>query len=302
MPKPKLERHHLSSIFPEMRDEDYANLRRSIRKSGFNGSKQIVLLDGMVLDGWNRLRAALEEGISEIDIPKRLFKGGDPIDFVMQENLARRHMTAAQASAAAVKLIDAWKTAEAAEKELEKQKADKAKKKGEKPAPKTPRAKGEKTAKAAKLLGVSPRSVAAAAKVKKHNPAAFAEIEKGKKSVNQAAKETDKQLSAEQRATKQFEEACARVDKICGDGFSKVVAKKLNTKEIIKLSNLDKEEMLRVKPLVEGGWKLQQALSYKAVNLSHAHNIRQLLDRATANGGVFTLEIDDYVIEVKKAK
>jgi hypothetical protein len=289
----KLLPHKLCSIFPSMKAEDLGRLRKSIRDHGFDKTRPIVLLDGLILEGKNRYEAAHEEGMKDIEIPQREFnikKDGDPILFVMKENLARRHMTPAQCAAAGVDLVDAWKAAEAAEAELAKQKGEKAPKK----------AKGSKVHKAAKIVGASPRQVAAAAAIKKADPKKFEKIKTGESSVNKADKAAKAKKDAEAKKTDPFKDACATIDKVLGAGFSDSIKNRIAAKELIKMSGLEEEEMRRISPLIQSGWTLKKAIDFKITSLSHAHNIRQLCERADANGGNFTLEIGHHKIEVTK--
>jgi len=70
-------------------------LRESIRKGGVR--EPIVLLEGKILDGRNRYLVAEEIGID--DIPTRNFdpdKEGNPLDFVWDANVNRRHLNETQ--------------------------------------------------------------------------------------------------------------------------------------------------------------------------------------------------------------
>lgn len=83
--------HPLSAAFPAMHADEYQVLLDSIGEIGVQNP--ITLLDGMVIDGWHRYTAANEAGM---DCPSVELGDVDPKDFVMAQNKARRHITAAQ--------------------------------------------------------------------------------------------------------------------------------------------------------------------------------------------------------------
>ena len=75
-----------------MQAEEFQSLKDSIESIGVQNP--ITLLDGMVIDGWHRYSAAAELGMHcpSVEIDGDI----DPKDFVMAQNKARRHITAAQ--------------------------------------------------------------------------------------------------------------------------------------------------------------------------------------------------------------
>jgi len=93
-----MNQHPLSKAFPDMVGKDFDNLRLDIKNQGQR--QEIVVFDGMVLDGWHRYRACLDLGIE----PKvqNLGDGADPVFFVQSVNLHRRHLTKSQRAAAVV--------------------------------------------------------------------------------------------------------------------------------------------------------------------------------------------------------
>lgn len=100
-----LQRHELSAIFGDMPAPDYASLLESVRRDGFI-ENTIKLLNGQVLDGWHRYRAAQELNL----IRKLKFqewnpdpdRDGDPKVFVLARNIERRHLAASQRAQIAV--------------------------------------------------------------------------------------------------------------------------------------------------------------------------------------------------------
>jgi len=83
--------HPLSAAFPAMQADEFQALKDSIESIGVQNP--ITLLDGMVIDGWHRYSAAAELGMH---CPTVKLDDTDPRDFVMAQNKARRHITAAQ--------------------------------------------------------------------------------------------------------------------------------------------------------------------------------------------------------------
>lgn len=94
--------HPLSAAFPAMVDEDFQTLKDSIVNIGVQNP--ITLLDGMVLDGWHRYSAAAELGMACPEV--ELDPATDPRDFVLAQNKARRHVTAAQLALATTAVYD----------------------------------------------------------------------------------------------------------------------------------------------------------------------------------------------------
>ena len=92
-----LERHELSSVFGDMAEGDFENLKKSVEADGFM-DPLIRVLDGKVLDGWHRYQAALSLNL----VRKLMFmnwddeKDGGAIAFVAARNLERRHLTPSQ--------------------------------------------------------------------------------------------------------------------------------------------------------------------------------------------------------------
>lgn len=92
--------HPIADIFPLIEGEEFDQLVASIEAS--DGPREsIVVLDGMIIDGRNRARACEVLGIEPVYTP---FKGGDPVAFVVDKNLRRRHLNESQRAMVAAKL------------------------------------------------------------------------------------------------------------------------------------------------------------------------------------------------------
>jgi hypothetical protein len=83
-----------------MSEAEYEGLKEDIRLHGQNDD--VLIWDGQLLDGRNRLRACLELGIKPgwAELPKTL----DPVAWVLSHNLHRRHLTTAQRAMVATNL------------------------------------------------------------------------------------------------------------------------------------------------------------------------------------------------------
>jgi hypothetical protein len=102
MNKQEYEFHPIASVLPMLGQADLNALAADIQGNGLR--HRIVLLDGKILDGRNRYKACQIVGVQ----PEfREFNGdGDPIAFIISENLCRRHLTASQKALAVAKIAD----------------------------------------------------------------------------------------------------------------------------------------------------------------------------------------------------
>lgn len=84
--------HPHASLMPMMDDESFARLRADIAKNGVR--QPIVLYQGFVLDGRNRLKAARSLGLRLDASHFRTFSGDDNAarEFVISENMNRRQL------------------------------------------------------------------------------------------------------------------------------------------------------------------------------------------------------------------
>ena len=92
--------HPAANLFPMMSDEDIDALARSIREQGL---RQPIILteDGQLLDGRNRVAACSRAGV-----PPRheVYRGDDPVAYVMALNMDRRHLNEGQKAMLARKI------------------------------------------------------------------------------------------------------------------------------------------------------------------------------------------------------
>jgi len=270
-----LQQHPLGKLLPPMTDEEFSKLCEDIKTHGFSTEHDIVIYEEMVLDGWHRHLASLEVGIRA---SYKQFISPDmadtALDFVIQENLHRRHLSVSQRAAIAAELME--RSLDTPGEESPRGEAPSEEESGSN----DPMPERITIAKAAEIMHVSPSSVKRAKAKKKAN---ITDEEKAKA-------KTDKRQANIRTATKIIEDTL-------GEGWVK--QSKISSADTIALSGVVPEEMKRVEPFLRAGWKLSTALGHKSVSLTHAHSIRQLLDRAI-EFGKFTLDIEDWTVTVTK--
>jgi ParB-like chromosome segregation protein Spo0J len=99
--------HPAADLFPMIEGKAWEEFKEDIRKNGFLES--ITLYRGQILDGRNRYRAAIELGklnelgVAEFDDDHDF----DPFQWVLSQNLHRRHLTESQRASVAAKLVNA---------------------------------------------------------------------------------------------------------------------------------------------------------------------------------------------------
>lgn len=94
--------HPAAELFPMMSETEFQAMKEDIRVHGQNDD--VLVWNGTLLDGRNRLRACTELGIEAgwSEIPKTT----DPVAWVLSHNLHRRHLTTAQRAMVAEKLAN----------------------------------------------------------------------------------------------------------------------------------------------------------------------------------------------------
>jgi N6-adenosine-specific RNA methylase IME4 len=143
-----------------------------------------VSAGGIVLDGRHRLRAAVELGLETV--PVRVVSPGDEHEYVLLAALRRRHLTASQKAALAVEL-DLYHEA--------KTQAQSASRGNLRQARNDAPARGERSREvAAKVAGVSPRTVQDATTVHEHDSDLFARVKAGELPAHTAARKVRRRL------------------------------------------------------------------------------------------------------------
>lgn len=100
----KYEIHPFCKLIPEMQPEDYVELREDIRAHGLN--KPIILWQNRwIVDGRHRDRACTETGVTKRYVACTAATESDLLDYIISENVKRRHLTPSQRAAIAADLV-----------------------------------------------------------------------------------------------------------------------------------------------------------------------------------------------------
>jgi hypothetical protein len=175
--------HPIAEAFPRMSDAEYAELKASIKERGVEVPAWTY--QGKLIDGLNRYRACEDLGI---ELPTREWEGkGSLVDFVMSQNVHRRHLTSSQRATLAVDVMPFLKQ-EAEERQKCGKSAD-GKRGGRRKknlpqivgegSGKPDKHQGEAAVRAAQLAGTNPEYVRKAQQVKEKDPELFDKVRAG---------------------------------------------------------------------------------------------------------------------------
>jgi N6-adenosine-specific RNA methylase IME4 len=144
--------------------------------------------DGVILDGHERHRAATWLGLETV--PVVVVAPADPVEYMLQAALGRRHLSASQRAALAIELASYQQLRDEAEqRRLANLRQNQA---GTEVAGLPPRGKTREIA--AEQAGVSPRTIQDAATVREHDAELFEDIKAGKIAADQAARRVRRRL------------------------------------------------------------------------------------------------------------
>jgi hypothetical protein len=177
--------HELANIFPLLEGKQLQELANDIKVNGLR--ELIVLFEGKILDGRNRYNGLKLAGLDPLEHKClqycREFKqyDGDPVAFVISQNIHRRHLTDDQRAQIAAELYEKLpKRKEGGDKKSLSAIAD---------SDKQPPSADDQKQKVATQLKVSTTKVERAAAIKNKDPQKAAEIKAGTKTMVQAEKE-----------------------------------------------------------------------------------------------------------------
>lgn len=185
MSRQEYEFHPYASVVPMLGQAELNALAADIQGNGLR--HKIVLLDGKILDGRNRYRACALVGVK----PEfEEFNGnGDPIAFIVSENLCRRHLTQSQKALAVAKIADLPRGNPSLKSSKTPTNSNSA------------QMRNKTVAEVAKEVEVSPRTVEQAKQVLREAPKETVEkVERGEKSVASAVKEIKAEKAKEEAA------------------------------------------------------------------------------------------------------
>jgi ParB-like chromosome segregation protein Spo0J len=290
--------HPLAKLIPPMTTEEFRELADDIGKYGLN--EPIVLFEDKILDGLHRAKSCAKSGVPPryiefADLAPAIREAG-PLRFVITKNLKRRHLTTSQKSAVAAKLVEQMALAEKNGAGISRSNERKIAGKRGRPAE-----GGEKTVVVAAALGVSPASVKRARKVLKESPKQFEKIAAGKLTVGKAAKDE----SASEKKKAALVAAYARVEKVCGKVLGNAARNKARlktAKDLLAFVEQSDADMKQQAGLIEIGWPLKKARSYKAKNLTMNHTLADFANKAATSGFNLTVEIDGWRFTVARSK
>jgi hypothetical protein len=170
--------HPAASLFPWPTESVYRQLRDDIAAHGLR--QEIVKLADAILDGRTRYIACVELGVEPVY--KEWDGMGEPLDFVVSENLHRRHLNDDQRAAIAAGLQQAL----AAQSKQKRAAKAAAKRHGTISSEAGGAPKQRARAQAAKALNVSEKKVRKAEEVCKSSPKLLDEVKSGKITLNKA--------------------------------------------------------------------------------------------------------------------
>lgn len=317
-PQSLYEFHEIANIFPMMGEDEIADVAESIKRSGQRDD--IILFEGMILDGRNREAACFVAGVT----PRyRVFDmeadGADPVRYVLDKNLERRHLTSSQKAAAATDALEVMEKFARARSDANlvqnQTAADPAVTlaadvtgTGAVEPPAAAEGNGRTTDVVAKQFGTSGRQVSRAKHVKQADPEKFEEVKEGKKSL--AAAESEVKAAAEDLDDPEFVEsrkdAAPALQKLLGDEFATAFVNGtiLKTKEATKdfLAASDDEKKL-IAPYVITGWEPKRAVKFVLRAVDAKDPIEQLILRAANSGkGKFETVVNGWKITLKLEK
>lgn len=93
--------HPAAELFPMMSEPELEELAANIAKNGLREGLTVDL-DGVLLDGRNRLEACGRAGVKPHTI---IYKDDDPVEFIISKNIHRRHLTTSQRAVLALEIL-----------------------------------------------------------------------------------------------------------------------------------------------------------------------------------------------------
>jgi len=187
--------HPAADIFPTMSEAEIKDLAEDIKANGLH--VPIVLHEGQILDGRNRLAACKLAGVEPVTVN---YTGNDPVAFVWAQNVLRRHLTEDQKAALAVEMEPLF-----AEQARMRMLAGKAPDPGAETAPGSAKRDNTKRAlmQAATTAKVAPKRARRAKAIKERAPEHFELVKAGELTIADA----EKPIRAAERERKAAERA-----------------------------------------------------------------------------------------------
>ena len=199
--------HPAAELFPMMSGDDFTALVESITAHGLR-EPVWLLPDGTLLDGRNRVAACEKAGVSPTF---RTYTGTDPVAFVMDLNLSRRHLTAGQKAMLAVELVPMLEVQGRERKAAAAATSKPGTRKDSADRHYLSQDDAKRSAsQAATIVGTSGRAVARAKRLTEQAPDLAEKVKTGELAVDRAERE----LKARQRLDRKTAEVLSRSDNI----------------------------------------------------------------------------------------
>lgn len=322
--------HPAAARFPMMQGQEMLDLIESVAARGLD--EDIVLLNGEVLDGRNRLYACVEAGVKPVF---RNFSpavdGKSPTEFVIRRNLKRRHLSPSVRAALAAALIEdlnreLLERAAAPETptarnvipmvpaatpdETPAMPAESIAPETEEHKPATP--EPTPVEKAAALFGASKTMVKLAKVLKEKAPDLYEKVLREELTVNAAKNEWEKRLAEKKTEVDKSKEGVERqqaIDAIAETyGADHEITKAATKRKVLKqhaelltFSGLPKAKGLAVVPLLIKGWTLAKATKYLDEDITAQTTLEELINFAIAKGQTeFTAKVNGWKITASK--
>jgi ParB-like chromosome segregation protein Spo0J len=184
--KGELKFHDIVDLFPTMSDDDYAALKDHIAKHGLQ--TVVTTFQNKIVDGRHRSLICQELGV-QIDCEEWDGDEEDLLDFVLGENLARRHLTASQKAmigAEIAKILSDEISKESGYKQAAKQGVFTNLSKG--PDDARTHMPRDAAAEAAKRVGASKAYVTQAKQIQSKSPEIAKQVKSGRMSIPEASR------------------------------------------------------------------------------------------------------------------
>lgn len=208
----KYETHPAADLFPMLGDDELRALADDIKANG--QLEDIVLYEGKVLDGRNRLAACELAGVEPRTITIR-FRSGEstPTEWVLSKNLHRRQLTKSQAAAVAVEALPMLEK-EARERQVE---AGRIHGNGQQLGQKVDQANRDQARRAAsqagQLLGVNRQYVSDAKRLAETAPETYERVKAGTLNLQQAKREARAEVAQRDPWTDRDRDLQARLER-----------------------------------------------------------------------------------------
>lgn len=280
------ENHEANKILPAMSEREYEDLKESINRNGLR--KNVIMLGNQVIAGWHRFRACKELGINPICVqydPQR--DGADLVEFILDEDINRRHLTADQRATIAVRLLELGKVQQAAT-EASATPTDPASQqdKTSEPEPTKPDGTTEpeptEDEKLMKRLNIGAKKLQEAKWVAKRDASMLDRVADGELTLEEARKAIEKRNSA---STYRIEAADMLAANLGDETAERIRNQEIldTDKELRRFANLEINQQKQILEMIDHhGIEVQQAIKWAAAAWAPADRLSSVIEWAKA--------------------